>query len=108
MFRMGKPLLLALIVGRCFAADTLPPPADRALARDIFRQIIEIKSGFTTGSTTPVAEALAARLRASGFSSSDIFIGGAAPHKANLVVRYHGSGVLKPLLLLAHSDVVEA
>jgi acetylornithine deacetylase/succinyl-diaminopimelate desuccinylase-like protein len=95
-------------MGPCLAADTLSPPADRALAHEIFKQIIEIKSGFTTGSTTPVADALAAHLKAAGFPPSDIFIGGAAPHKANLVVRYHGSGALKPLLLLAHSDVVEA
>ena len=101
-------MLLAVFLGRCFAGDVMPPPADRALARDIFKQIIEIKSGFTTGSTTPVAEALAARLKAAGFPASDIFVGGAAPHKANLVVRYHGTGVHKPLLLLAHSDVVEA
>jgi acetylornithine deacetylase/succinyl-diaminopimelate desuccinylase-like protein len=105
---MWKLLLLAAFVGHSFAADILPPPADRALARDIFKQIIEIKSGFTTGSTTPVAEALAARLKAAGFPASDIFIGGANPNKANLVVRYHGTGALKPLLLLAHSDVVEA
>ncbi len=105
---MWRPLLLAVFLGRCFAGDVMPPPADRALARDIFKQIIEIKSGFTTGSTTPVAEALAARLKAAGFPASDIFVGGAAPHKANLVVRYHGTGVHKPLLLLAHSDVVEA
>jgi len=109
---MWKPVLLALFVGHSFAApaltQVLPPPADRTLARDIFKQIIEIKSGYSTGSTTPVAEALAARLKAAGFPSADIFIGGAAPHKANLVVRYRGTGALKPLLLLAHSDVVEA
>ncbi len=101
-------MLPVVLVGRLIAANALPPPADRALARDIFKQIIEIKSGFTSGSTTPVAEALAARLKAAGFPASDIFIGGAAPHKANLVVRYHGTGALKPILLLAHSDVVEA
>jgi acetylornithine deacetylase/succinyl-diaminopimelate desuccinylase-like protein len=50
----------------------------------------------------------AARLRAAGFSDSDIFIGGASPKKANLVVRYRGTEALKPILLLAHSDVVEA
>jgi acetylornithine deacetylase/succinyl-diaminopimelate desuccinylase-like protein len=101
-------LLLPLFVIRGFTADTLPPSAERNLSREIFKQIVEIKSGFSTGSTTPVAEAMAARLEAAGFPVSDIFIGGAAPHKANLVVRYHGSGARRPLLLLAHSDVVEA
>src|SRR5579872_128451 len=70
--------------------------------------MIEIKSGFTTGATTPVAEAVAKRLRAAGFSDSDIFLGGAIPSKENIVVRYHGTGKMKPILLLAHTDVVEA
>jgi acetylornithine deacetylase/succinyl-diaminopimelate desuccinylase-like protein len=86
----------------------MPPPTEANLARDIFKQIVEIKSGFTSGATTPVAEALAARLKAAGFPAADIFIGGPVPRKANLVVRFHGAGDRKPLLLLAHSDVVEA
>jgi acetylornithine deacetylase/succinyl-diaminopimelate desuccinylase-like protein len=56
----------------------------------------------------PVAEAAASRLRAAGFADSDIFIGGAIPKKANLVARYYGTGTRKPILLLAHTDVVEA
>ncbi len=37
-----------------------------------------------------------------------MFVGGAIPTKANIVVRYRGTGAHKPLLLLAHTDVVEA
>jgi acetylornithine deacetylase/succinyl-diaminopimelate desuccinylase-like protein len=92
----------------CLIGQTMPPDAERQLARDIYKQLIEIKSGYTTGATTPVAEAVAARLRAAGFPESDIFVGGAIPTKANLVVRYHGTRQRKPLLLLAHTDVVEA
>src|SRR5213082_1683616 len=84
------------------------PDAEKKLAHDIYKEFIEIQSGFTTGSTTPVVEAAAARLKAAGFSESDIFLGGANPRKANLVVRYRGTGKLKPILLLAHIDVVEA
>ncbi len=91
-----------------FAADNLPPAADRQLAHDLYKQIVEIKSGYTTGATTPVAEAVAARLKNAGFPDSDIFLGGVIPKKGNLVVRYHGTGARKPLLLLAHTDVVEA
>ena len=90
------------------AQRTLPPDGDQQLARAIFKEMIEVKSGFSTGATTPVAEAVAKRLRDAGFPAADIFVGGAAPHKANLVVRYHGSGKKKPILLLAHTDVVEA
>ncbi len=92
----------------CFAASNMPPEADQKLAHDILREMVEIRSGYTTGATTPVAEAVAKRLRDAGFSGSDIFIGGAIPSKANLVVRYRGTGRLKPILLLAHEDVVEA
>ena len=99
-------LLLAPLL--CFGASTLPPDADQRLAHDIYREIIEIKSGFTTGSTTPVVEAVAKRLREAGFPDSDVFIGGVIPTKANLIVRYRGTGKLKPILLLAHTDVVEA
>jgi len=90
------------------ASAATSPDADRQLAREIYKEMIEIRSGYTTGSTTPVAEAVAARLRAAGFPESDIFVGGASPKKANLVVRYRGTGALKPILLLAHTDVVEA
>jgi acetylornithine deacetylase/succinyl-diaminopimelate desuccinylase-like protein len=89
-------------------AQTTSPDADRQLARSIYKEFVEIQSGFSTGSTTPVAEAAARRLKAAGFPDSDIFIGGASPKKANLVVRYHGTGARKPILLLAHTDVVEA
>ena len=101
-------LLLLLLALPCLAADNLPPAADRQLAREIYRQMIETRSGFTTGATTPIAEAMAARLKSAGFPDADIFVGGAIPRKANLVVRYHGAGRRKPILLLAHIDVVEA
>src|SRR5271170_8078595 len=107
MTEMRKLLLVLLPAIALFAAN-LPPEPERELSREIYKQLIEIPSGFTTGATTPVAEAVAARLRAAGFPESDIFLGGAIPRKFNLVVRYHGSGARKPILLLAHTDVVEA
>lgn len=104
---MLKFLPPSLLLG-CLYAQTMPPDAEKQLARDIYKEMIEIKSGYTTGATTPVVQAVAARLRAAGFPESDIFIGGAIPTKANLVVRYRGTGQRKPILLLAHTDVVEA
>ena len=86
----------------------MPPEREKQLARAIYKEMIEIKSGFTTGATTPVAQAVARRLKAAGFSERDIFVGGASAKKANLVVRYRGTGRQRPLLLLAHTDVVEA
>src|SRR5690348_12780662 len=100
--------LVPLLIVPSFAADTIPPAADQQLARDIYKQLIEIKSGFSTGSTTAAAEAMAERLKTAGFPDADLFVGGAVAKKANLVARYHGTGARKPLLLLAHTDVVEA
>jgi acetylornithine deacetylase/succinyl-diaminopimelate desuccinylase-like protein len=105
MFRL---LLLPSLLSACLIGQTMPPEGERQLAREIYKELIEIKSGFTSGATTPVAEAVAARLKGAGFPESDIFVGGAIPKKANLVVRYHGTGRQKPILLLAHTDVVEA
>src|SRR5580658_1680900 len=95
--------LVSLFCVRAWAADTMPPEAEQRLAREIYKEMIEVKSGFTTGSTTPIAKSVETRFRA-----SDIFVGGPIPTKANVVVRYHGSGARKPILLLAHTDVVEA
>ncbi len=101
-------LLFLMLSGGAFAADTMPPDAEQQLARDIYKEMIEVKSGFTTGTTTPIAQSVAARFKAAGFAASDIFAGGPAPNKANVVVRYRGTGARKPILLLAHIDVVEA
>ena len=98
-------LLFAVSLG---AASLLPPEQDQTLAREIYKEMVESKSGFSTGETTTIAKSVATRLRVAGFPESDIYVGGAIPTKFNVVVRYHGTGARKPILLLAHTDVVEA
>jgi acetylornithine deacetylase/succinyl-diaminopimelate desuccinylase-like protein len=105
---MKQLLVLFLLAGSAIAADIMPPASEQELSRSIFKQIVEIKSGFSTGATTPVAKAMAERFRNAGFPDNDIFLGGPIDRKWNLIVRYHGVGTRKPLLLLAHTDVVEA
>jgi len=84
--------------------------ANQQLAHDIYKELIEINSGMKTGSVTPAATAMAKRFRDAGIPDSDIFVGGPKPDKYNVVARIHGNGASgrKPLLLLAHIDVVEA
>jgi acetylornithine deacetylase/succinyl-diaminopimelate desuccinylase-like protein len=74
-----------------------------AFTRDIFRELLEID---TTRETTTAARAMAARLAAAGIPAHDIVIDGPHPDKQNLVARLRGSGARKPILLLAHLDVV--
>jgi acetylornithine deacetylase/succinyl-diaminopimelate desuccinylase-like protein len=83
------------------------------LAREVYRQLVEINTADSVGSTTVAAEAMAARFRAAGFPAADVqvLIPAGKPDKGNLVVRFHGrSGARpqKPILLLAHIDVVAA
>jgi acetylornithine deacetylase/succinyl-diaminopimelate desuccinylase-like protein len=51
---------------------------------------------------------MAQRFRDGGFPHADIQVIGPNDRKKNLVVRLHGSGAHKPLLLIGHLDVVEA
>jgi acetylornithine deacetylase/succinyl-diaminopimelate desuccinylase-like protein len=85
--------------------------ANQQLARDIYKELIEINTGVTTGNVTTAATAMAKRFRDAGIPEADIFVGGPRPEKHNVVARIRGRGgpnARKPLLLLAHLDVVEA
>ena len=83
------------------------PTADSALLRDLFEELIEIPSVSGSRGTVEAAEAMARRLREAGFPEGDILIGGPTPG-GNLVARYRGSGARRPILLMAHLDVVPA
>jgi len=78
------------------------------LSRDIFRELIEINTTDSVGNTTRAADAMAKRLKDAGFPATDLQVLGPNERKGNLVARLHGTGGRKPMLLLAHIDVVEA
>jgi acetylornithine deacetylase/succinyl-diaminopimelate desuccinylase-like protein len=81
--------------------------ADRALARDLLRELIEINTTPAIGSTR-AAEAMAARLRTGGFAAPDLLLIGPKPDRQNVVVRLRGRSRARPILLIAHLDVVDA
>jgi acetylornithine deacetylase/succinyl-diaminopimelate desuccinylase-like protein len=89
------------------AAAQEPTAPDRA-ARAILEELVEIDTTDSSGSTTKAAEAMAARLRAAGLPDADVQVLGPNPRKGNLVARLRGHGPGRPILLLAHLDVVEA
>ncbi len=92
------------------APTTLTPQQEAA--RAVYKEMVEVNTVDSVGSVTKLVELLAARFRAAGFPERDIAIAGPAnaPSKQNLVVRYRGKGAgsTKPILLLAHLDVVAA
>jgi acetylornithine deacetylase/succinyl-diaminopimelate desuccinylase-like protein len=100
----GLCALLA-IVGEA-RADNLT--ADQQLAHDIYKELVEIDTTTATGDTERAAEAMAARLKAAGFPDEDVHAFSPAPHKGDLVARLRGTGKRKPILLVAHLDVVPA
>jgi acetylornithine deacetylase/succinyl-diaminopimelate desuccinylase-like protein len=102
---MTRLALLALLP--TLSAATLDE-ATRRLARDIFQQLIEINTTDSVGSTTVAAEAMAKRLLDAGFAKEDVKVLGPNDRKGNLVVRFHGTGARKPILIIGHLDVVEA
>jgi acetylornithine deacetylase/succinyl-diaminopimelate desuccinylase-like protein len=78
-------------------------------AKEIYKQLVEIDTTHSTGDTTVAAQAMADRLIAAGLPREDVKVIGDALHKGNLVARWRAkSPKRKPILLLAHLDVVEA
>src|SRR5260370_27823336 len=88
------------------AADALNP--QQQLAHDIYKELVEINTVTATGDTLRAAEAMAARLRAAGLADADIHVFQPAPHKGKLVPPLHRTRARKPILLIAHLDVVPA
>ena len=78
------------------------------LLREIYQELIEINTTNSVGDNTKAAEAMARRLLDAGFPAGDVKVLTPVPRKGNLVARLRGTGARRPLLLLAHLDVVEA
>ena len=82
------------------------------MGREVLKELVETDTTHATGSTTIAAERMAVRLLAAGFPKADVQVvrGGQkeAETKGNLVVRYRGTGTRKPVLFIAHLDVVAA
>jgi len=96
-------------------AQPAPAPAPKfpgqAEFHDLYKELIEIDTTAQHGSCTRAAEAMAARLKAAGYPDADLHVLAPAerPNDGNLIAVLHGADPkLKPLMLLAHIDVVEA
>ncbi len=102
-------LALAAAVGAAPLHAQTSDAAQRE-ARDILRELVGINTTYKHGSTTPAAHAVARRFLAAGFPARDVrVIGPAGDKDSNVVVRFLGSDAMrKPILLMAHLDVVEA
>jgi acetylornithine deacetylase/succinyl-diaminopimelate desuccinylase-like protein len=85
--------------------------AGEAQFRDLYKELIETNTTLSAGDCTLAAARMAARLKAAGFQDDALhpFAAPDHPKEGGLVADFAGRDPkLKPLLLLAHIDVVEA
>jgi acetylornithine deacetylase/succinyl-diaminopimelate desuccinylase-like protein len=106
--------MIVLVCGLCaqaaWPAASQKDAATREMAHDIFKQLIEINTTDSIGSTTVAAQAMAKRLLDAGFPKADVVVIGPNDRKGNMVARYRGKpgSTLRPILIIGHLDVVEA
>src|SRR3546814_7775116 len=99
-----------LLATPAIAAQASPRP-DQLAFRDLYRELVETNTTLSSGSCTLAAERMAARLRTAGFTEDQLTLFAAPDHpkEGGLVAVYPGSDpAAKPILLIAHIDVVEA
>jgi len=102
---------LVCALGMSPLAGAAAAAADEREFRDLYRELVEINTTLSTGSCTEAATAMAARLRKAGMvdSSIQVLVPPEHPKAGSLIATYPGRDrKLKPVLLLAHIDVVEA
>ncbi len=100
---------LAQVAGPPATASNRSPEPWQRMAREIFAELVGINTTHSRGSTTEAAQAMHRRLLAAGFDAADVHVIETAPRKGNLIARLRGRDTgQKPILLLAHIDVVEA
>ena len=100
---------MALLAPAVAADKPLRP--DQAAFRELYEELVETNTTLSSGSCTLASERMAARLKAAGMPDSQIILFAHPDHpkEGGLVAVYPGtSKTLKPILAIAHIDVVEA
>jgi acetylornithine deacetylase/succinyl-diaminopimelate desuccinylase-like protein len=108
---MKRLLLIASLAAGTSVTQSAAEPAPSAtqqLTREIYKELVELNTTASIGDTYAAAKAMGARLIAAGFPKADVQAFQSGPKRGNLVARLRGTGKRKPLLLVAHIDVVEA
>jgi acetylornithine deacetylase/succinyl-diaminopimelate desuccinylase-like protein len=101
--------LLATAIALPAHAQSIRP--DQESFRALYKELVETNTTLSSGSCTLAAQRMAERLKQAGFTESEItpFAVPEHPKEGGLVAILPGSDKkLKPMLMLAHLDVVEA
>lgn len=111
MRRITLFLAILLVLTSNASAKSLAPRPDEVEFRSLYKELVETNTTLSVGSCTDAAAKMGRRLKAAGFSDSELttFTAPDHPREGGLVAKLPGSDAsLKPILLLAHIDVVEA
>lgn len=103
-------VISTLLIGQSVGAET-PLRPDQVAFRELYEELVETNTTLSSGSCTLAAERMAARLKAAGLLDHQItlFAHPDHPKEGGLVAVYPGkSKTSKPILGIAHIDVVEA
>jgi acetylornithine deacetylase/succinyl-diaminopimelate desuccinylase-like protein len=114
--RLAPPLPWIAAVLGCLGpiglqAAAVPADDSEASFRSLYKELVEINTTLSSGSCTEAAEAMAARLQAAGMprDSMQVLAPSDRPKSGALIAELPGRDrSLKPIMLLAHIDVVEA
>jgi acetylornithine deacetylase/succinyl-diaminopimelate desuccinylase-like protein len=107
--RSGISTFLLIAAAAVPAVAQQPLTEHQQLARTLLAELVSINTTEADGSTTLAAEAMRRHLLDAGFAEDDVLVIEPAPRKGNLIARLRGRDRdLKPILLLAHIDVVAA
>jgi len=105
-----------LLVAVSAAAIAVPAGAqqlrpDQVQFRELYKELVETNTSLSVGSCTQAAEQIAARLKQAGYTDDQITLFSVPEHPKDggiVAVLPGTSKTMKPILLLAHLDVVEA
>jgi acetylornithine deacetylase/succinyl-diaminopimelate desuccinylase-like protein len=103
---MSKSLLVLLLCSAGLAqpqTQSVDWAAQKTEILDRFRTLVRIDTSSPPGNETKAVEYLKKALEAEGIPTQ---VFAQDPNRANLVARLKGNGSRKPLLILAHTDVV--
>lgn len=109
--RNSLALSVLLLAGISFQAQASKAPDCESCFRDLYKELVETNTTLSGGDCTLASERMAARMKAAGYSDSEVrvVVPEKFPKQGNLVARLAGSDASVPaVLLLAHIDTVEA
>ena len=103
---LGVAAFAVAVAGTGADAQELTPRQEAF--RKVYQELVEINTTNSVGRFGQGRRSDGRSPQAGGLPTDDVQVFSSGPRKGDLVARLHGTGARKPVLLVAHIDVVEA